>query len=110
MLVGWRVTLKCRMRRRSWLMMKKQYRTPKVRVGTVKKSMAFVFQPCVSPIWDTAICAFAMGEARVPADDPRMTRAADWLISKEVRRKGDWSVKRPDTEPSGWAFEFANEF
>ena len=39
-----------------------------------------------------------------------MTRAADWLISKEVRRKGDWSVKRPDTPPSGWAFEFANEF
>ena len=27
-----------------------------------------------------------------------------------MRRKGDWSVKRPDTEPSGWAFEFANEF
>ena len=39
-----------------------------------------------------------------------MTRAADWLISKEVRRKGDWSIKRPDAEPSGWAFEFANEF
>jgi squalene-hopene/tetraprenyl-beta-curcumene cyclase len=32
------------------------------------------------------------------------------MIAKEVRRKGDWSVKRPDTEPSGWAFEFANEF
>ena len=47
---------------------------------------------------------------RAVRDDPRMTRAADWLISKEVRRKGDWSVKRPDTEPSGWAFEFANEF
>jgi squalene-hopene/tetraprenyl-beta-curcumene cyclase len=70
----------------------------------------FIFQPCVSPIWDTAICAFAMGEAGVPADDPRMVRAADWLIRKEVRRKGDWSIKRPDTEPSGWAFEFANEF
>ena len=70
----------------------------------------FIFQPCVSPIWDTAICGFAMGEAGVPADDPRLVRAADWLISKEVRRKGDWSVKRPDTEPSGWAFEFANEF
>ena len=69
----------------------------------------FIFQPCVSPIWDTAICAFAMGEAGVK-DDPRLTRAADWLISKEVRRKGDWSIKRPDTEPSGWAFEFANEF
>jgi squalene-hopene/tetraprenyl-beta-curcumene cyclase len=69
----------------------------------------FQFQPCVSPIWDTAICAFAMGEAGF-GGDPRMTQAADWLISKEVRRKGDWSVKRPDTEPSGWAFEFANEF
>ena len=69
----------------------------------------FIFQPCVSPIWDTAICAFALGEAGA-AGDARMTRAADWLISKEVRRKGDWSVKRPDTEPSGWAFEFANEF
>jgi squalene-hopene/tetraprenyl-beta-curcumene cyclase len=69
----------------------------------------FIFQPCVSPIWDTAICAFAMGEAGVK-DDSRLTRAADWLISKEVRRRGDWSIKRPDTEPSGWAFEFANEF
>jgi squalene-hopene/tetraprenyl-beta-curcumene cyclase len=69
----------------------------------------FIFQPCVSPIWDTAICAYAMGEAGVK-DDARLTRAADWLISKEVRRKGDWSIKRPDTEPSGWAFEFANEF
>jgi squalene-hopene/tetraprenyl-beta-curcumene cyclase len=69
----------------------------------------FVFQPCVSPIWDTAICAFSLGEAG-QASDPRMTRTADWLISKEVRHKGDWSVKRPDTEPSGWAFEFANEF
>jgi squalene-hopene/tetraprenyl-beta-curcumene cyclase len=69
----------------------------------------FIFQPCVSPIWDTAICAFALGEAG-HTNDPRLTQTADWLISKEVRRKGDWSVKRPDTEPSGWAFEFANEF
>ena len=69
----------------------------------------FIFQPCLPPVWDTAICAFALGEAG-HGDDSRMTAAADWLISKEVRRKGDWSVKRPGTEPSGWAFEFANEF
>jgi squalene-hopene/tetraprenyl-beta-curcumene cyclase len=69
----------------------------------------FIFQPCLPPIWDTAITAFALGEAGV-REDVRMTRAADWLLSKEVRRKGDWSVKRPQTEPSGWAFEFANEF
>lgn len=69
----------------------------------------FIFQPCLPPVWDTAIAAFALGESG-HGDDPRMARAADWLISKEVRRQGDWSVKRPDTEPSGWAFEFANEF
>ncbi len=39
-----------------------------------------------------------------------LRRCADWLLTKEVRRKGDWSVKRPNTEPSGWYFEFANEF
>lgn len=67
------------------------------------------FQPAVSPVWDTAIAMFAMGEART-ADPDRMRRAADWLMEKEVRRKGDWAVKRPDLRPGGWAFEFANEF
>jgi squalene-hopene/tetraprenyl-beta-curcumene cyclase len=76
----------------------------------IEKDGRFIFQPCVSPIWDTAICAFAMGEAGVAPNDPRMVRAADWMIAKEVRRKGDWSIKRPNTAPSGWAFEFANEF
>lgn len=75
----------------------------------IETSDRFIFQPCLPPVWDTAICAFALGEAG-QAGDPRMARAAEWLITKEVRRKGDWSVKRPGTEPSGWAFEFANEF
>jgi hypothetical protein len=39
-LVGLRVTLKYRIRRRSWAMTKKQYSTPNVKVGTVKKSIA----------------------------------------------------------------------
>src|SRR5216684_6005863 len=69
---------------------------------------AFYFQPCVSPVWDTSIAMFALGEmgAVAPA---AMRRGADWFIAKEIRRRGDWSVKRPDLEPSGWAFEFANE-
>ncbi len=73
-----------------------------------------VFQPAKSPVWDTAIAAFALGELLAVAPDPaaarQLTRAADWLLEKEVRRKGDWSEKRPDLTPSGWAFEFANEF
>src|SRR6516162_9758482 len=37
---GFLVTLKCRILRRSWPMTKKQYSTPNVSVGTVKKSIA----------------------------------------------------------------------
>jgi squalene-hopene/tetraprenyl-beta-curcumene cyclase len=66
------------------------------------------FQPCFSPVWDTAIAMFALGESGVAAADAQR-RAADWLVEREVRRRGDWSVKRPDLEPSGWAFEFSNE-
>jgi squalene-hopene/tetraprenyl-beta-curcumene cyclase len=75
----------------------------------VEKEDDLYFQPCFSPVWDTALAAFALGEMGC-ADTVRMGRAADWLIGKEVRRRGDWSVKRPKLEPSGWAFEFANEF
>jgi squalene-hopene/tetraprenyl-beta-curcumene cyclase len=67
------------------------------------------FQPCFSPVWDTAIAAFALGQAG-QHEQEALTRAADWLLTKEIRRKGDWSVKRPELRPSGWAFEFANEF
>ena len=66
------------------------------------------FQPCFSPVWDTAYAAFALGELGTAPPD-RLRQAADWLIAREVRRKGDWSVKRPDLMPSGWAFEYENE-
>ncbi len=69
----------------------------------------FFFQPCFSPVWDTGIALQALGECGCVLEEP-LAQAADWLLTKEVRRKGDWSVKRPDLEPSGWYFEFANEF
>jgi squalene-hopene/tetraprenyl-beta-curcumene cyclase len=67
----------------------------------------FFFQPCFSPVWDTAIGAYAIVQGQ--ADHPALRRAADWLVGKEIRLKGDWSVKRPTVEPSGWAFEYRNE-
>jgi squalene-hopene/tetraprenyl-beta-curcumene cyclase len=69
----------------------------------------FYIQPCFSPVWDTAIAAYALGETGLDVKQP-LRRVADWLLHKEVRRKGDWSKKRPKVEPSGWAFEFNNEF
>ncbi len=67
-------------------------------------------EPCRSPVWDTAISVIALREAGVSADSPPLRMAIDWLLSKEVRSRGDWSVRRPDIEPAGWYFEFNNEF
>jgi squalene-hopene/tetraprenyl-beta-curcumene cyclase len=70
----------------------------------------FRMQPCMSPVWDTALSVFALGEAGIPRNDPRLLKAADWMLSKEVRHKGDWAVKVKNAEPGGWYFEFNNEF
>jgi squalene-hopene/tetraprenyl-beta-curcumene cyclase len=70
----------------------------------------FRMQPCMSPVWDTAYALFALGEAGVPADDPRMIKAAEWMLKKQVTHKGDWAVKVRDVAPGGWYFEFNNEF
>jgi squalene-hopene/tetraprenyl-beta-curcumene cyclase len=75
----------------------------------VDDGKTFFFQPCFSPVWDTAIGAYALGEAGY-TQSPALARAADWLLEREIRRHGDWSVKRPWIEPSGWAFEFNNDW
>jgi squalene-hopene/tetraprenyl-beta-curcumene cyclase len=75
----------------------------------VDDERGFYFQPCFSPVWDTAIAAFSLCESELSCE-PALRRCADWILAKEIRRRGDWSVKRPNVEPSGWCFEFANEF
>lgn len=68
------------------------------------------FQPCFSPIWDTAINTFALGESGVPKDHPQMVKAGQWMLDREVRIRGDWYVKNPHPENSGWAFEYNNAY
>src|ERR1039457_2171004 len=70
----------------------------------------FRMTPCMSPVWDTAQAVYALGEAGVPRNDPRLIKAVDWLLSKEIRHKGDWAESVKDVAPGGWAFEFNNEF
>ena len=67
-------------------------------------------QPCFSPVWDTALAALALSESGLPPDDPRLLRAALWLIDREVRVPGDWQRQMPKTPPGGWFFEYANGF
>ena len=78
----------------------------------VDDEQGFRVQPCRSPVWDTALASFAIGSAqREPAAPARwaLSRAADWLLTKQVRRRGDWAVRRPEAKPGGWYFEYANE-
>jgi squalene-hopene/tetraprenyl-beta-curcumene cyclase len=76
----------------------------------IEEGDTFRMQPCVSPVWDTAYALFALGEAGIPANDPRMVKCADWILQKQVRTAGDWKVKNPQGQPGGWYFEFNNEF
>jgi squalene-hopene/tetraprenyl-beta-curcumene cyclase len=67
-------------------------------------------QPCFSPVWDTALSLNAMALAGYGPHDSAITRAARWLLEREVRRPGDWSLMSPGAEPGGWFFEYANGF
>ncbi|GAA1264509.1 squalene--hopene cyclase [Pseudonocardia aurantiaca] len=66
-------------------------------------------EACQSPVWDTCLAVTALLDAGVPADDPGVVRAADWMLGEEVTVRGDWAVQRPDLAPGGWAFEFDND-
>jgi squalene-hopene/tetraprenyl-beta-curcumene cyclase len=66
-------------------------------------------QPCVSPIWDTAIATIAISDAGLPDFHPALLRSVRWLLEKEVRTPGDWHARRPGVEPTGWFFQFRNE-
>jgi squalene-hopene/tetraprenyl-beta-curcumene cyclase len=67
------------------------------------------FEACQSPVWDTALALIALSDAGVAADDPGLVKAADWLLTEEIRTTGDWAVRRPGLAPGGWAFEFQND-
>ncbi len=66
-------------------------------------------QPCVSPVWDTALTMYALAEAGSPGSGAAAARAAAWLRTRQVTDiVGDWASRRPDVRPGGWAFQYAN--
>ena len=66
-------------------------------------------QPCVSPVWDTALAAQAMLEAGGDAAEAAAVRGLDWLVPRqELDVRGDWAERRPNVRPGGWAFQYLN--
>ncbi|MEM7021209.1 MAG: squalene--hopene cyclase [Pseudomonadota bacterium] len=76
---------------------------------TERDGFAYV-QPCLSPVWDTALCCHALMEAGAAADDETVKRGLDWLVDRQITEKvGDWARQRPDLPPGGWPFEYQND-
>jgi len=69
-----------------------------------------LYMPCVSVNWNTALAGLALLDSGLPGDHPALKRTSQWFIDHQIFKKGDWSVKRPDLEPGGWAFEFYNDW
>jgi squalene-hopene/tetraprenyl-beta-curcumene cyclase len=67
-------------------------------------------QPCVSPVWDTALAAHAMLEAGGAEAEATADRALEWLAPRQVLDVvGDWADARPGVRPGGWAFQYNND-
>ena len=77
---------------------------------TIERGDELLLQSCISPVWDTALTALALSCSGLKESHPSMASACRWLAGKQIFEKGDWSVKRPDLEPGGWAFEFVNNW
>jgi squalene-hopene/tetraprenyl-beta-curcumene cyclase len=68
-------------------------------------------QPCVSPVWDTALVAHALLEAKDGRADAAVARGLEWLKPLQVLDvAGDWAEERPDVRPGGWAFQYRNDY
>ena len=67
-------------------------------------------QPCVSPVWDTALVCHALMEAKDTRADAAVARGLEWLKPLQVLDvKGDWAEEKPDVRPGGWAFQYRND-
>ncbi len=68
-------------------------------------------QPCVSPIWDTALAVHALFESSGAETPAAIERANAWLAGRQVTGVvGDWAAQRPKLRPGGWAFQYWNDY
>jgi squalene-hopene/tetraprenyl-beta-curcumene cyclase len=68
-------------------------------------------QPCVSPVWDSALSAHALLEVGDQQSTTAAHKALQWLSPRQILDvKGDWAITKPDVRPGGWAFQYANSF
>ena len=78
------------------------------------KSMAYeldeglMIQNSPSEIWDTALLAYALQEAGLPAEHPVIRSATNYLLTHQHTKPGDWQIHNPGAAPGGWGFSESN--
>lgn len=77
---------------------------------SVETADTYWVQPCVSPVWDTALVIRSLVDSGLAADHPALVKSAEWLLQKQILIYGDWVVKNRTGQPGAWAFEFDNRF
>lgn len=73
-----------------------------------RKDEKVFLQNSPSAVWDTALLSHALQEAGVSADSEAIHKAGSYLLSKQHRAFGDWSVHNPNPIPGGWGFSDSN--
>ena len=74
----------------------------------IKEDEAYC-QPCLSPVWDTALTAQTLLEVGTPTAEKSARCGLEWLKPRQILDTvGDWSARRPGVRPGGWAFQYAN--
>ncbi|MFU8830970.1 MAG: squalene--hopene cyclase [Wenzhouxiangella sp.] len=75
----------------------------------IEKDRTAYCQPCVSPVWDTALMSLALHETGDVAARRAAVRGLDWLAERQLtQHPGDWQRTRPDLPGGGWAFQYNN--
>lgn len=77
---------------------------------TIETADTYRVQPCVSPVWDTALVMRALIDSGLEPNHPALLKGGEWLLDKQILDYGDWSLKNRRGEPGAWAFEFDNRF
>jgi squalene-hopene/tetraprenyl-beta-curcumene cyclase len=74
-------------------------------------SRGFRIQPCVSPVWDTALSVSALVDSGTPPDHPKLKGAVRWVMNRQLlSEQGDWKIYRPHLISGGWSFEYYNSW
>ena len=75
----------------------------------IQRGNSMYCQPCVSPIWDTALASQTLIEVEKNTQSTEIENALNWLKEKQLDDEpGDWRIQKPELSGGGWAFQYSN--